>query len=62
MSDEPHERMTHLAAEIERVPIEEREAFIAMLSPDDRTALWDAQLRLRDGEADPNENELGGGD
>ncbi len=60
MTDEAQDRMTHLVSELERVPISEREAFIEMLSEEDRALVWEAQLRLRDGEADTNEDELGG--
>ena len=60
MTDEAQDRMTHLVSELERVPISEREAFIEMLSEEDRALVWEAQLRLRDGEADTSEDELGG--
>jgi Mg/Co/Ni transporter MgtE len=56
MTDE--NRIARLAAEIEDLPFEEREAVIASLSDDDRAAVRDAQLEHR--EAAEDDDELGG--
>jgi hypothetical protein len=58
MTDE--DRIARLAAEIEGLPFEEREAVIASLSDDDRTAVWDAQLKDSETAVPDDDEELGG--
>ena len=60
MADDAEARITRLAAELESRPVDAREAFIETLSQDDRAAAWEAQLRLTDGEANLDDEELGG--
>ena len=58
MTDE--DRIARLAAEIEDLPFEEREAVIASLSDDDRSAVWDAQLEASEAAVPEDDEELGG--
>jgi hypothetical protein len=58
MTDE--DRIAGFLAELEDLPFEEREAFIASLSDDDRTAVWDAQLKDSEAVVPEDEEELGG--
>jgi hypothetical protein len=61
--DEPlgdEERIARLVAEVEDLPFEEREAVIASLSDDDRSAVWDAQLNESEKDVPEDDEELGG--
>ena len=58
MTDE--DRIARLVAEIEDLPFEEREAVIASLSDDDRSAVWDAQLNESEKDVPEDDEELGG--
>jgi hypothetical protein len=58
MTDE--DRIARLVAEIEGLPFEEREAVIASLSDDDRSAVWDAQLKDSETAVPDDDEELGG--
>jgi hypothetical protein len=58
MTDE--DRIARLVAEIEDLPFEKREAVIASLSDDDRSAVWDAQLNESEGAVPEDDEELGG--
>jgi hypothetical protein len=60
MADDPEERITRLAAEVEALPFEEREAFISALSDDDRAAVWDAQAEEVEEAVPDDDEELGG--
>jgi len=60
MTDE--DRIARLVAEIEDLPFEEREAVIASLSDDDRTAVWDAQLKDSETAVPDDDEEVGGHD
>jgi hypothetical protein len=61
MADDAEARITRLAAELESLPVDAREAFIETLSQDDRAAAWEAQLRLMDSETNlDDDEELGG--
>ena len=63
MVDDPHDdRIARLVAELEDLPFEEREAFIAKLAPDAREAVWDAQLEEVERVVPEDDAELGGGD
>jgi hypothetical protein len=45
MTDDPQrERIARLLAELEELPFDEREAFIAALSEEDREAVWAAEV------------------
>ena len=58
MTDE--DRIARLLAELEDLPFEEREAVIASLPDDDRTAVWDAQLKDSETAVPEDDEELGG--
>jgi hypothetical protein len=61
--DEPpadEERIARLVAELEELPFEEREAAIASLSDEDRTAVWDAELKASEAVLPEDDEELGG--
>jgi hypothetical protein len=61
--DEPpgdQDRIARLVAELEDLPLEEREAAIASLSDDDRAGVWDAQLKDSDAALPDDDEELGG--
>jgi signal transduction histidine kinase len=53
------ERIRRLVEALQAVPFEEREAFIAGLSHEDRTAVLEAEAEI-DGEVLPEDEELGG--
>jgi hypothetical protein len=60
MTGNPQDRIDRLVVKWESLPIDERESFFETLSEDARAAVRKAQLRRRDGEADPDDAELGG--
>jgi hypothetical protein len=63
MSDDPEaDRIALLIAELDELPFDEREAAIAALAPEDRDAVWAAELDQFDEVLPEDDEELGGGD
>jgi hypothetical protein len=63
MTDDPQrERIARLLAELGDLPFEEREAFMAALSEEDREALWAAELERSDEVLPEDYEELGEGE
>ena len=60
MTDDPElDRITRLIAELDELPIEDREAAVAALPHEDRTAVLNAEAEAED-EVLPEDEELGG--
>jgi hypothetical protein len=57
--DRQQDRIARLLAALEELPFQEREAFIAGLPHEDRTAILNAEAEASD-EVLPNVDELGG--
>jgi hypothetical protein len=63
MTDQPDgDRIVQLLGQIETLPAEDREAFIAGLSEADRSAVWDAELDESEQAAPVDYEDLGAGD
>ena len=63
MSEDPQrERIARLLDELGDLPFDEREAFVAGLSEEDREALWAAELERSDEALPDDYEELGEGE
>jgi hypothetical protein len=67
MTDDPEaDRIALLIAELDELPLEEREAALAGLSEEDRNAVWAAEAEAVEEALDEvlpdDDGELGGGD